>query len=86
MSQKKQILSDAEISAFCQQIGMIIKAGLPTYYGISILRDEASDEHTKEFLNSIYEPMEKGIPQWSRDPVFMMHCPLPVFSLNTCSK
>lgn len=61
MSQKKQILSDAEISAFCQQIGMIIKAGLPTYYGISILRDEASDEHTKEFLNSIYEPMEKGI-------------------------
>lgn len=61
MSQKNKTLSDAEISAFCQQIGMIIKAGLPTYYGISILRDEASDEYTKEFLNSIYEPMEKGI-------------------------
>ena len=61
MSQNKKLLSDAEISAFCQQVGMIVKAGLPTYYGISILRDEASDESTKEFLNKIYEPMEKGI-------------------------
>ena len=61
MSHKNKILSEAEISTFCQQIGMIIKAGLPTYYGISILRDEASDEHTKAFLNQLYEPMEKGI-------------------------
>lgn len=60
MSQKKHILSDAEISNFCQQVSMIVKAGLPTYYGISILRDEASDETTKAFLNTIYKPMEKG--------------------------
>lgn len=61
MSQKNKILSEAEISAFCQQIGMIIKAGLPTYYGISILRDEAADEYTKDFLTKLYEPMEKGV-------------------------
>ena len=61
MSQKTKKLSEAEISAFCQQVCMIIKAGLPTYYGISILRDEAADEYTREFLNKIYEPMEKGI-------------------------
>ncbi len=61
MSQKNKMLSEAEISAFCQQVGMVIKAGLPTYYGISILRDEASDEKTKAFLNTIYEPMEKGV-------------------------
>lgn len=61
MSLKEKILSESEISAFCQQVGMVVKAGLPTYYGISILRDEAEDEFTREFLSTIYEPMEKGV-------------------------
>lgn len=61
MSYKHKTLSESEISAFCQQIGMVIKAGLPTYYGISILRDEASDEFTRNFLDEIYEPMETGV-------------------------
>ena len=61
MSYKHKTLSESEISAFCQQIGMVIKAGLPTYYGISILRDEASDDFTRNFLTQIYEPMEKGV-------------------------
>ena len=61
MALKEKILSESEISGFCQQINMIVKAGLPTYYGISILRDEASDEFTRDFLNQIYEPMEKGV-------------------------
>lgn len=61
MSFNKKTLSESEISAFCQQVGMVVKAGLPTYYGISILRDEASDEFTRAFLNQIYEPMEKGV-------------------------
>ncbi len=61
MSQKKKLLSENEISTFCQQVGMIVKAGLPTYYGIMILRDEANDEYTKSFLNDIYVPMEKGV-------------------------
>ena len=61
MSFKKKILSESEISAFCQQVGMVVKAGLPTYYGISILRDEAHDDFTRDFLDKIYEPMEKGV-------------------------
>ena len=61
MSVKQKILSESEIYAFCQQVGMVVKAGLPTYYGISILRDEASDDFTREFLNKIYEPMENGV-------------------------
>jgi type IV pilus assembly protein PilC len=39
---------------------MIIDAGLPTYYGISILRDDAPDAETKALLSKIYEPMESG--------------------------
>lgn len=62
MSQnKKKLLNENEISTFCQQVGMIVKAGLPTYYGIMILRDEANDEYTRTFLNDIYIPMEKGM-------------------------
>ena len=61
MSLKTKTLSEIEISAFCQQVGMVVKAGLPTYYGISILRDEANDEFTRSFLDQIYEPMEKGV-------------------------
>lgn len=57
---KVKKLSEAEISAFCQQVLMVVAAGLPTYYGISILRDDAPDLETKELLNSIYRPMEAG--------------------------
>lgn len=60
MPRNKQLLHEAEISAFCQQINMVIKAGLPTYYGVSILMEEAADEETKALLQRIYEPMEKG--------------------------
>lgn len=60
MSRKNILLSETELAAFCQQIGMVVKAGLPTYYGISILRDEAEDPHTRAFLDEIYQPMENG--------------------------
>ena len=54
MSRKSKILSNAELSAFCQQISLIIAAGLPTYYGVSILCDEAPDEQTRDLLEQIY--------------------------------
>lgn len=60
MSKKDKYLSQTELSAFCQQLAMVLKAGLPTYYGISILCDEAPDEATKDLLTSIYVPMEAG--------------------------
>lgn len=60
MFQKNKLLTQAEISDFCQQINMIIKAGLPTYFGISILRDEATDDHIRDLYNQICTQMEKG--------------------------
>ena len=56
----RKTLSQAELSAFCEQIAMVIRAGLPIYYGISILRDESPDKETAALLNQIYEPMEGG--------------------------
>jgi type IV pilus assembly protein PilC len=60
MGNKIKQLSQNEIAAFCEQIAMVIGSGLPTYYGVSILRDEAPDEPTAELLSQIYEPMEAG--------------------------
>lgn len=60
MFRKNKLLSREEISAFCQQVNMVVKADLPIYYGISILRDEAVSESSRDLFNSIYEPMEKG--------------------------
>jgi type IV pilus assembly protein PilC len=57
---KKKVLSNLELSAFCQQIAMVVNAGLPVYYGISILKDDAPDEATRALLEEIYTPMESG--------------------------
>lgn len=79
MSFRNRQLSQAEISAFCQQIAMVVSAGLPTYYGISILRDEAVDEQTQNLLTQIYSPMEDGTPLYQalqatgRFPEYMVH-------------
>ena len=60
MFRSNEMLSEAEIASFCQQINMIIKAGFPIYYGIALLRDDTTDDRTRELLTSIYEPMESG--------------------------
>lgn len=60
MSKHTNYLSNAELSAFCQQIALILNAGLPTYYGVSILCDESPDEQTHKLLSEIYIPMENG--------------------------
>ncbi|MBE5889805.1 MAG: type II secretion system F family protein [Lachnospiraceae bacterium] len=62
MSRKnKQIrLSEIELATFCRQIEMVISAGLPIYYGISILMDESEDEETKQLYAQLYEPLETG--------------------------
>ncbi|SER95497.1 type II secretion system F family protein [Lachnobacterium bovis] len=59
---RKKTLSPIEISAFCKQMGMIIRAGLPAHVGISILEEETNDKITKEFWHNLYIVMEKGTP------------------------
>lgn len=58
---RQNYLSNAEISAFCAQLSMVLNAGMPTYYGVSILCDEAPDEATRVLLEKIYKPMEQGV-------------------------
>lgn len=59
MNQPK-LLGNLEIASFCEQLAMIISAGIPTYEGVSILLEDAPDEETKMILQKIYEPLEMG--------------------------
>ena len=59
MSQKK-LLGNLELASFCEQLAMIIAAGIPAYEGVSILMEDAPDEETKAILKKIYEPLEIG--------------------------
>lgn len=60
MKKKKHFLSNQEIAAFCDQLFMVMSAGIPIYEGVSILLDDASDEETKLVLSSINAPLENG--------------------------
>lgn len=60
MNKKKHFLSNREIAAFCDQLYMVMSAGIPIYEGISILLDDASDEETRLVLSSINTPLESG--------------------------
>ncbi len=59
MKQQK-LLGNLEIAAFCEQVAMVISAGIPAYEGISILMADAADKETEELLRRIYEPLEIG--------------------------
>lgn len=57
---KNYVLGNAEISAFCSQMSMIVSAGIPVPEGISLLLDTAPNSATKEILSSISLPLEGG--------------------------
>jgi len=56
----QKLLGNLEIAAFCEQVAMVISAGIPAYEGISILMADAADKETEELLRKIYEPLEIG--------------------------
>lgn len=56
----QKLLGNLEIAAFCEQVAMVISAGIPAYEGISILMADAADKETEELLKRIYEPLELG--------------------------
>ena len=60
MTNQKKLLGNLEIASFCEQLTMIISAGIPTYEGVSILMEDAPDAETKAILQKIYEPLEMG--------------------------
>ena len=53
-------LGNLEIASFCEQVALVISAGIPAYEGVSILMADAPDKETEDLLQKIYEPLELG--------------------------
>ena len=54
------MLGNLEIAAFCDQLSMIVSAGIPIYEGISILQEDAPEEETAEILSVISNSLDHG--------------------------
>lgn len=59
MARSKQ-LTKLEIAAFCDQMAMIINAGITPKDGLELMLSDAKDKNTKEVLEAILEVSRKG--------------------------
>ena len=57
---KAKLWSKEEISSFCLELSLLLKAGLPAEICFSILAEEEKDESKKEILNGLYEKSGYG--------------------------
>lgn len=55
-------LSSGELSGFCAQMAMILKAGIPAREGLAILKQDARNPAARELLESMIAPMDEGVP------------------------
>lgn len=56
---KQNTLSNLELSAFCEQMAMVLKAGISAVEGISIMKEDAQAAPERELLDIIYEKMQE---------------------------
>ena len=55
-----QALSRKEIAAFCAQIAMILKAGIPIDEGLAIMADDTQNTQGKAMLDEMFRQVEAG--------------------------
>lgn len=55
-----KVLSNAELSAFCAQMAMILRSGISAEEGISILLEDSKDAQTRAILNTLHGEVERG--------------------------
>ncbi|WP_312645609.1 type II secretion system F family protein [Hydrogenoanaerobacterium sp.] len=60
LEKEKRQLTPSEISAFCAQLALIIKAGISVQEGISIMSGDVQDGRGKEVLQTILSHVEEG--------------------------
>ncbi len=63
MAEKKaKIYSDRELSAFCMQVSLLLKAAVPVYEGLSVMAEDAASEEEEKMLSRLSEDVELGDP------------------------
>lgn len=71
--------SNIEISAFCGQLAMILKSGLPALEGISIMLEDASSEEERQILQGILDRLMmsgslcQALAESGLFPPYMLH-------------
>lgn len=71
--------SNVEISAFCGQIALILKSGISSIEGITIMMEDASAEEEKKILEFILEKMQEtgnlydSLSETGLFPPYMLH-------------
>ena len=72
-------LKNGELAAFCSQCSMILKSGISTIEGISLLLEDAQNEEEKSLLQTIYdEVLQTGelysaIEKTAQFPTYFVH-------------
>lgn len=59
---KERVYSNRELSAFCLQISLLLKAAVPLEEGLSIMAEDARSEAEKAMLSAMAEDVELGDP------------------------
>lgn len=59
---KAHMYSSRELSAFCMQISLLLKAAVPLEEGLSIMAEDAHSEDEKMMLSAMAEDVELGDP------------------------
>lgn len=57
---KRKQLSNQEMAAFCDQIAMVLNAGIAPMEGVSIMLEDTRSEEGKEILRSIVDMCDEG--------------------------
>lgn len=55
----RQALTDSELSAFAEQLSMILHSGISVLEGVMIMRDDMPSGQGKEILGRVYESLEE---------------------------
>lgn len=55
----KKVLTDSELSAFAEQLSMILHSGISALEGIMIMRDDVPEGQGKEILDAVYQSLEE---------------------------
>jgi len=58
----RDMLSNIEVSAFCAQIAMVMRAGIPVSEGVAIMAEDVRTPHGKLMLEGIAAELETGSP------------------------
>lgn len=72
-------LGNAQLANFCDQLSLIMRAGLPLYEGVSSLHKDLPDSALKTSLEAVDEAVSRGEPLWHAlelapgFPAYMVH-------------